>query len=130
MLPMFHVDPHQKVVRLIRTCAQEIAVMKSEERAFQEFARRASRLTPDSTTEEIDAVFAGATEDSLSHFDSARLLCLIYGYSGVFAKHPASYLDLLAKAFDFPTTKQLQPIHTPRGARAANKDRRRRRLSH
>jgi hypothetical protein len=81
---------------------REIAMMKSEERAFQKFARRASRLTPDSTTEEIDAVFAGATEDSLSEFDTARLL--IYGYSGVFSKAPITYLGLLTKAFDLPTT--------------------------
>jgi len=104
--------------------------MKSEERAFQEFARRASRLTPDSTTEEIDAVFAGANKDSLSEFDAARLGCLIYGYSGVFKKAPKAYLDLLAKTFDFLITKQIQPIHTPLGTRVAYKDRRRRRLSH
>jgi hypothetical protein len=92
---------------------QEFVVMKSEEREFQEFAGRASRLTPDSTTEEIDAVFAGATKDSLSDFDSARLLCLIYGYSGVFGKAPMTYLRLLAKAFDLPTTKEIQPAHMP-----------------
>ena len=90
-------------------------MMKSEERAFHEFARRASRLTPDSTTEEIDAVFAGATEDSLSDFDAARFLCLLYGYSGIFAKHPLPYLGLLAKAFDLPTTKKTTPTYTPLG---------------
>ena len=104
--------------------------MKADERSFQKFARRASRLTPASTTEEIDAVFAGATKDSLSDFDTARLLCLIYGYSGVFGKAPISYLALLAKAFDLPTTTEIQPTHTPLATRITYKDRRRRHLSH
>jgi hypothetical protein len=108
---------------------QEIAMMKSEERAFQKFAKRASRLTPDSTTEEIDAVFAGATDDSLSDFDAARFLCLLYGYSGIFAKSPLPYLGLLARAFDLPATKEIQPTDTPLTTRVSYKDHRRRHRS-
>jgi hypothetical protein len=108
---------------------QEISMTKSE-CAFQEFAGRASRLTPDSTTEEIDAVFAGATEHSLSEFDTARLLCLIYGYSGVFANAPIAYLGLLTRALDVPTTKELQPTHTPLATLVSHKGRRRRHRSH
>jgi hypothetical protein len=108
---------------------QEITVMKSEERSFQKFAKRASRLTPDSTTEEIDAVFKGANKDSLSEFDSARLLCLIYGYIGVFGKAPLPYLGLLARAFDLPATTEIQPIHPPLATPVSYKDHRRRHRS-
>jgi hypothetical protein len=100
-------------------------MMKSE-CAFQEFAGRASRLTPNSTTEEIDAVFAGATEGSLSEFDTARLLCLTYGYSGVFVKAPISYLGLLTKAFDLPTANEIQPTRTTLATLVSYKGRRRR----
>jgi hypothetical protein len=102
---------------------QEIAMMKADDRAFQKFARRASRLTPDSTTEEIDTVFEGATDDSLSDFDAARFLCLLYGYSGIFAKSPLPYLGLLARAFDLPTTKKTKPTYTPLVTRVSYKDR-------
>jgi hypothetical protein len=104
-------------------------MMKSE-CAFQEFAGRALRLTPNSTTEEIDAVFAGATEDSLSEFDTARLLCLIYGYSGVFAKAPMTYLGLLTKAFDLPIANKIQPTRMRSANPRSSKCRRRRYRSH
>lgn len=87
------------------TSSKRKAAIMSEKREFQKIAKRISHLTPNSTPEEIAAVFAGA--DNLSEFDTARFLCLLYGYSGIFAKHPPSFLDLLTKAFDFPTTKRI-----------------------
>jgi hypothetical protein len=100
--------PPANVIRLIRGPDAGVRSDEGCERAFQKFARRASRLTPASTTEDIDAVFAGATEDSLSDFDTARLVCLIYGYSGVFGKAPITYLGLLAKAFNPQPRKSSQ----------------------
>ena len=76
----------------------------TDEDAFREFARRAAILSPQSSDEEIDEVLRDARHsfEALSDLDFARVVCLIYGYTGVFVQNPMFFISLLSDVLQLP----------------------------